>query len=256
MIAYGYSKQTLLGVDLYIYKLLKSEVSIKQVINEPHFKCKSIKEAFPNSVKLTKSYTYDRPLPSYLVVYNCATKKPIFITNYCYFIDGAWNRNYGEIQGRCQGECLDNRPDQIQWVSGVLTKEFNLKHGYFASWEYEAKDIVLGYSPALVAIHEGVMLDFDGVTSEKLSLIKEERPLISSACGSIKITHKNTQTCIMEDKQSISLMIVDGLLTPKQISEWALTEDIYELSFGDSGGSSYAFYYPENDMELVKSNNS
>ncbi|MEG2329951.1 hypothetical protein [Anaerorhabdus sp.] len=249
MIKYGYSKRSLNSVDLHIYKLLKSQVSLKQVINEPHFSCKSIKEVFPKSVKLTKSYGHDRPLPSYLVVYHRITMKPIFITNYCYFIDGAWNRNYGEIQGRCQGEYLDNRPDQIQWVSGVLTKDFHLKHGYFASWDYEGTDVLLGYSPALVTIHESVLLNFESVTNDKFSSIKEERPLISTACGLIKVTHKNTQTCIMEDNESISIMVVDGPLTPQVISTWVYGEGIFELAFGDSGGSSYAYYYPENDVQ-------
>ncbi|MEG0735127.1 hypothetical protein, partial [Anaerorhabdus sp.] len=136
----------------------------------------------------------------------------------------------------------------------------HIHHGYYASWEYEKKDIILGYSPAFVGINSGNRIEIETALrynykkdfGKKVNEL-ESRPLVSIACTLQKLTTKNTQTLLMEDSQSISLAVVDGLLKPEVIIDWALSHDIVELDFGDSGGSSYAYYYAENDMHLISS---
>lgn len=260
MISYGYTKHTIDNVEIHVYKIDKNVMSIKQVYNGSDHTTKPIGSAFPGAIKCTNSYLFDRPLPSYLVIYRKDNGKPVFITNYCYFLANPTSRDYGQIQGRCQGEGLDNRPDQIEWVSGIIDNDMHIHHGYYASWEYEKKDIILGYSPAFVGINSGNRIEIETALrynykkdfGKKVNEL-ESRPLVSIACTLQKLTTKNTQTLLMEDSQSISLAVVDGLLKPEVIIDWALSHDIVELDFGDSGGSSYAYYYAENDMHLISS---
>lgn len=236
---YGYSVQKLDGVNIHTFKLNKKIHGIRQIANEPHNTVHSIGEVYPGSKKVTSYYSANRALPSYLEIFNKETGKPIFITNLAYFINKAGASNYGEIQGRIQGENIDGRPDQTQWMDAVLTNDMHLKHGDFASWEYLKSQVILGYSPAIITIMNG-----DYVKNAAGKIIYKYSP----AVGTGKYTTPNTQTLLMEDSESIIVAVVDGLLLPSKITEWAYGLGVIELGFGDSGGSSYAYYYQENDI--------
>lgn len=236
---YGYSVQKLDGVNIHTFKINKKIHGIRQVVNEPQPKVNSIGRSYPGMRKVTSYYSYERALPSYLEIYNLVTNKPIFVSNLAYFINKEGAVNFGEIQGRIQGENIDGRPDQTSWMDAVLTNDMHLKHGDFASWEYLRSEVVLGYSPAIITIMNG-----DYVKNAVGKRIYKYSP----AVGTGKYTISNTQTILMEDRDSVIVAVVDGLLLPAKITEWAFNLGVIELGFGDSGGSSYAYYSKENDQ--------
>lgn len=228
---YGLNKILYCGINLFIYKVDKNKVGVRHVANTPLYTPKTLKETV-GGVKLTDYYTHDRKVPSYMEAYNLLTGKPIFSFPFNYFENNEKAKNYGEIYGRCQGVGIDNRPEQESWLDGVITKDFRLDFGndmaQLASWE--RMNAPVGFAPALILLKDG-----------------KPRKLYSEASGWGKYTNKNTQTFIAQDKETIYLGVVDGLIYASTVAVYLENFGVTDVCFGDAGGSAYAYYHEENE---------
>ena len=239
MITYGLTKTTINGVRAFVYKINKSKVGIRQVANTPLYTVKTLAAAVGGK-KLTSYYSSNRKVPSYIDIYNKATGKTILAFPFSYFNNHSSQANYGEIYGRCQGENIDNRPDQTDYLDMVIDNNMIMhcgdNNGQFNSWDWT--NVLVGTSPALILRRDGVA-----------------RKLYSKAVGWGKYTTANTQTVLASDGDNIIAVIVDGKVLPQKVCDYLMANAVCtDICFGDSGGSAYAYYHAENEPSSTTSN--
>lgn len=140
--------------------------------------------------------------------------------NCSYFVMSGSDR--GTVCGRHQGFTADGRPDQVEWLDVVVTKDNKLIAGDLASWEYPGDEVKVGYSPACI-----VLLDGKDVT------------MVSSGSGQSKYTTANTQTLHMRDADGIDVFaVVSGKLNGIACRQFAKAYGMTYCAMLDSGGSS------------------
>ena len=151
---------------------------------------------------------------------------PEFICNANYFINQVTESTYGQILGRCQGENVDDRPEQNEWLDFVQLLDGTPIFRQMKSWEYPASEVQYGTSPAICLIAGGTY------SNE-----------YSSAVGKGKMTQATTQTLLMVDWCNNPIIgVIDGYIKPDRIREWL--EPINQMQWCflmDGGGSSYAY---------------
>lgn len=142
------------------------------------------------------------------------------IINASYFENHA-NSDYGQVYGREQSFSKDERPDQMEWLDTVITKDNEMKIGNFASWEWLKPYVKLGLSHAVTILKDGYSVDD-----------------YSSAVGKGKIETKNTQTILGKDKEYFYFIVVAGKLNAYECRELCKKLGIINAVMLDSGGSS------------------
>ena len=155
------------------------------------------------------------------------------------------NLNYfrnSDILGRCQGDNIDGRPDQKEWLDIVQLKDGDnvVKTGDFASWEYLKDEVLWGSSFGMGLIVEWSKVDIPYYYSTGI----EHRLLTLSG--------RFTVIGQIWDNRNV-IMVNEGNLTAKELQDLCVLCGMRNAFIFDGSGSSRL--YSEGQTLVASSDN-